>query len=178
MQLAQVVGLSLAVFALVAMIHLGGLTLLLQLARFHIHAWKTPWLTVDRVFVPTLLILGLFALHVLEAAAYAAVLLAAGVAVTVEQAAYLSASAYSTAGWTGMEVADGWRVFAALESVAGLLLLGWSTAFLFQTLHRILTTEETHPLPAGAIARRSPRPSGSRSGAPLATNSSETELMQ
>ena len=163
MELLQVLGLSVAMVALAVMMHLGGLTLLLHLARLHIHAWQTPWLAVDRVFVPTVIVVGLFVLHALEAGLYAAVLVAGGVTDNLEQAAYLSASAYSTAGWTGLEVPDQWRVFVALESIAGLLLLGWSTAFLFQTLHRILMTEETHPLPAGAIASRSPRASGSRS---------------
>ena len=71
---------------------------------------------------------------------------------------------------------DGWRLLAAFEAVNGMLLMGWSTAFLFQTLHRILQTEESHPLPVGAIATDadeavedgidSPRSSRSGSGAP------------
>ena len=53
-----------------------------------------------------------------------------------------------------------------LESLNGMLLIGWSTAFLFQNLHRILTNEDDHPLPAGAIAKASPRPNRSGKGAP------------
>ena len=67
----------------------------------------------------------------------------------------------------------------ALEAVNGMLLIGWSTAFLFQVVsHLMEPSDEDHPLPRGAIARLSPRASGSRSGAPSATNSSDTELMQ
>jgi hypothetical protein len=86
-------------------------------------------------------------------------------------------------------LAKAWRLLAAFESLNGILLLGWSTAYLFQTLHRVLQTEETHPLPEGALAEEpagetellidepqaegaavvgitSPRPSRSGRGAP------------
>ena len=47
-----------------------------------------------------------------------------------------------------------WRIVGALEAVNGMLLIGWSTAFLFQVLtHLLEPAEDDHPLPKGAIAR-------------------------
>jgi hypothetical protein len=161
--------------------HMLGLMGLVQLTRLHIEHWRTPWLALDRLLVPLTMVMGLFALHSVEVTAYAALFVGAGAVPNWEDALYLSAGAYSTAGWSELHVPDGWRLLAAFEAVSGMLLLGWSTAFLFQTLHRILQSEESHPLPEGAIATdadeavqeaaadagmASPRPKGSGKGAP------------
>jgi hypothetical protein len=95
-----------------------------------------------------------------------------------EEALYLSIGAYSTAGWADVHPPSGWRVVMSLESVNGLLMVGWSTAFFFHNITRLMVTDESHPLPMGAIALDSPRPRRSGKGSPPRTNSSETELMQ
>jgi hypothetical protein len=154
--LAQELLTVLAMMAGTAVLHMLGLTGLTRLTRLHIERWRTPWLALDRLLAPLLMVLGLFALHGLEVAAYAAVYREVHAVGGWEAALYLSAGAYSTAGWTGVALAKGWRLLAAFESLNGILLLGWSTAFLFQTLHRILQTEETHPLPEGALAEDPP----------------------
>ena len=142
----------LAMMAATVVLHMLGLTGLTHLTRLHIERWRTPWLVVDRLLAPFLMVVGLFGLHALEVAAYAVVYRQIGAVRGWEPALYLSAGAYSTAGWTGVTLARAWRVLAAFEALNGILLLGWSTAFLFQTLHRILQTEATHPLPEGALA--------------------------
>ena len=139
--------------AATVLLHTLGLASLTQLTRLQIEHLRTPWLRVDRLVTPLGMVIGLFLLHATEVAGYAA--LYRGLSDDLpdwESAFYVSAGAYSTAGWTGVTVPAGWRVLAAFESLNGILLLGWSTAFLFQTLHRILQTEETHPLPEGALA--------------------------
>jgi hypothetical protein len=159
--------------------HMLGLMALLQATRLHIEHLRTPWIQVDRLLVPLTMVMGLFLLHSLEVLAYAGVYMAEGATETWENGLFLSAGAYSTAGWAELHVPDGWRLLAAFEAVNGMLLMGWSTAFLFQTLHRILQTEDSHPLPEGAIATdadedvadgeddmASPRPSGSGKAAP------------
>ena len=145
----------LAVLGMVAatvVVHMLGLTGLVRLTRLHIEHFRTPWLSVDRLLVPLAMVMGLFLLHAAEVFGYATLFRVGDAEPNWEEAIYLSAGAYSTAGWSGLHVPDGWRVLAAFEAVNGMLLVGWSTAFLFQTLHRILQTEESHPLPEGAIA--------------------------
>lgn len=132
--------------------HVAGLMGLTQLTALHLSYLRTPWLRVDRVLVPMGVAFGLFLLHFAEVFVYALVYRHAQATPDFGNALYLSAGAYSTAGWADVRVPPGWRLVAAFESLNGMLLLGWSTAYLFQTLQRILLTEESHPLPEGAIA--------------------------
>ncbi|MFL5295466.1 MAG: ion channel [Phenylobacterium sp.] len=180
--LARELLLAAAMAASMVIVHMLGLTSLVRLTQLHIEHFRTPWLQVDRLLVPLTMVMGLFLLHSLEVFAYAALYMGEHTTRAWADALYLSAGAYSTAGWADLHVPDGWRLLAAFEAVNGMLLMGWSTAFLFQTLHRILQTEESHPLPEGAIAEEpavdevqdaaadagiaSPRPSRSGSGAP------------
>jgi hypothetical protein len=147
---------SAAMVALMILAHLLGLAALLQTTRWYVRHLKSPWLTFDRFAVPLLMGVGLFALHTGEIWAYALLFRHLGVP-SFETALYVSTSAYSSASLNYFDARPAWRLLAAHESVAGMILLGWSTAFLFATLSRILTTEETHPLPEGAIA---PEPAG------------------
>ncbi|MDB5446745.1 MAG: channel TrkA-N, partial [Phenylobacterium sp.] len=170
---------SFGMIGLMVVTHVIGLFTLVRLIRVHIEHFRTPWVTLDRLLVPLTMGTWLFFLHGLEVTAYAVVYQLVGATRSWDEALYLSAGSYSTAGWAGIRVPEAWRLTTALEALSGMLLVGWSTAFLFQTLHRILATEENHPLPEGAIAVEpeeetsdnvSPRDSGSGKAAPDATN--------
>jgi hypothetical protein len=169
---------SLGMVALMVVVHMLGLTGLIRLTDLHLKHLRTPWLSLDRLVVPLGIVTGLFILHGIEVVTYAVAYIVLGVVRDLETALYVSAGSYSTAGWAGVHIEDSWRVMVALEGLNGLILIGWSTAFLFQTLQRLLAGEHGHPLPEGAIAKVSPRDSRSGSGAPVGTNSSDTELMQ
>lgn len=174
LQLATSAGL----YLLTIVIHILGLTGLAELGRVHLNYWRTPWLSVDRLLIPTVLAFGLFLLHGLEILIYALIFNGVGASENFITALYYSVGSYSTADVAELTLAPEWRLIGALESLNGFLLIGWSTAFLFQNLHRILNSEDAHPFPVGAIARPSSRPSRSGRGAPPGTNSSDTELMQ
>jgi len=150
--LARELVVLLAMVAMTVVAHMLGLLGLTHATRLHLEHFRTRWLALDRLLVPLTMVMGLFALHAFEVGLYAAAFQAARATFSWEEALYLSAGAYSTAGWAGVTIPPEWRLLAAFESLNGMLLLGWSTAFLFQSLHRILQTEETHPLPEGAIA--------------------------
>ena len=139
-------------FGLTILIHLVGLTSLLAFARLHIERLRTPWLQLDRLLVPLSLALGIFLIHGAEVAAFGALARGLDATGTWERAVFVSAAAYSTASTADGSFPHAWRVTVSLEALNGVLLIGWSTAFLFQTLHRILTTEEGNPLQEGAIA--------------------------
>lgn len=137
-------------------IHLAGLDLLQATLRWHLKR-LTLWVHIDRKVVPMGIVLGLFAVHGVEIWLYALVYWRTGVIPQLAQALYFSISAYSTLGETGTLLPDGWRVVGALEAINGMLLIGWSTAFLFQILRHLMWEDEAQELPRGAIARRSPR---------------------
>ncbi len=138
---------------LTAVIHLIGLTALLKLAGYHVRHWRAPWLEVDRILVPLIMVLGLLHMHSLEILAYAILYCVAGAVSGWLEAVFVSAGAYSTMGLEGIQLPLPWKLLAAMESMNGMLLTGWSTAFLFQNMHRILVDEKDHPLPVSAIAK-------------------------
>ena len=54
-----------------------------------------------------------------------------------ETALYFSAVTFSTIGYGDIVPNVGWRLFAALEGINGLLLIGWSTAYLIAAGTRV-----------------------------------------
>ena len=154
-------GLSTLIVSVTVLIHLAGLDLLQLLTRVHLERFAT-WIDLDRIVVPVGIVLGLFVVHGVEIWLYALIYWQLHLLPNLESALYFSTSAYSTLGETGAVLPVAWRVMGVLEAVNGMLLIGWSTAFLFQILQHLMWGESDHPLPRGAIARASPRPRGSR----------------
>jgi hypothetical protein len=135
-------------------IHLAGLDILQILLRWHLHRLER-WVQANRVLVPIGIVMGLFVVHGAEIWLYALAYLKAGVFKGLEQSLYFSVSAYSTLGEGRSGMPISWRIVGALEAINGMLLLGWSTAFLFQTLGHLMWDEDgVAGLPRGAIARR------------------------
>ncbi len=145
-----------AIVSATVVIHLAGLDILQALTSWHIER-LTRWIHLDRVIVPLGIVLGLFVLHGAEIWLYALVYWKAGMLGSLEQALYFSISAYSTAGETGAILPVRWRIVGVIEAVNGMLLIGWSTAFLFQILTHLMW-DDASALPRGAIARSARRP--------------------
>lgn len=156
--LANQLLISTAVVTATVLVHLLGLDVLQALLRWHLERF-TRWINLDRVLVPLGVVLGLFVLHGLEIWLYALIYWKMQMLPTLEQALYFSTSSYSTVGETGAILPDRWRIVGVLEAINGMLLIGWSTAFLFQILHHLMWDDsDNHPLPKGAIARASKPP--------------------
>ena len=83
------------------------------------------------------IVLTLIAVHGLEIWAYALLYMAIGALTGLEEALYYSTISYSTVGYHDEMMPDSWKLLGAFESVAGMILLGWSTAFFFRMLGRI-----------------------------------------
>lgn len=154
-------GLSTVIVCATVLIHLIGLDLLQLLTKLHLERFAT-WIHLDRIVVPVGIVLGLFVVHGLEIWLYALAYWKLGIMPDLENALYFSTSAYSTLGETGSVLPVAWRVVGVLEAVNGMLLIGWSTAFLFQILQHIMWEDSDQALPKGAIAKASPRSRGSR----------------
>jgi hypothetical protein len=156
--LAHQLFVSTVLVAATVLVHLVGLDVLLSLTGAHLRRFQTAWLRLDRLLAPLGIVLGLFVLHGLEIWLYAFAYRLLGALPNLEQALYFSISAYSTLGEAGAAMPATWRVVGVLEAVNGMLLIGWSTAFLFHVLNHLLITTEEHPLPRGALSRRRDRP--------------------
>jgi hypothetical protein len=83
------------------------------------------------------IVIALVALHGLEIWLYAVVYLVVGAVENLEQALYFSTISYSTVGYSDAHIAADWRLLGAFESILGVILLGWSTAFFIRMLSRI-----------------------------------------
>ena len=79
----------------------------------------------------------LFTVHAIEIAIFGAFYLVVGAAGSLDYALFVSASSYTTAGAGADRLPDGWRLLGEAEAVVGLLLVGWSTAYLVQKLNKL-----------------------------------------
>lgn len=158
MSLLDQLAIATALVSATIVIHLIGLDLLQAVVRWHLRRFG-GWVALDRVTVPLGIVLGLFVLHGLEIWLYALFYWLAHVLGTLETALYYAISAYSTLGETGTLLPKEWRIVGVLEAINGMLLIGWSTAFLFQALNHLMWEDDDaqRPLPRGAIARRPAR---------------------
>jgi hypothetical protein len=145
--------LSTALVSATVVVHLIGLGILQRLVRLHLERFLIL-VHLDRVIVPLGVVLGLFVVHGAEIWLYALTYEAMGLTGTLEDALFISTSSYSTIGEAaGLMPAD-WRLVGVLEGVNGMLLIGWSTAFLFQLLNHLMTDDEEIQAQRGAISRR------------------------
>lgn len=83
------------------------------------------------------IVMAILALHGLEIWAFALAYLGIGATAGLEDALYFSTISYSTVGYNDTHIAPEWRLLGAFESILGMVLIGWSTAFFFRILGRI-----------------------------------------
>lgn len=83
------------------------------------------------------IVMAILALHGLEIWAFALVYLKIGATAGLEDALYFSTISYSTVGYNDTHIAPEWRLLGAFESILGMVLIGWSTAFFFRILGRL-----------------------------------------
>jgi voltage-gated potassium channel len=76
-------------------------------------------------------------LHLAQVALWAFVFWRAGELPNLETAVYFSLVTYTTIGFGDVVLGPGWRVLAGIEGLTGLVLVGWSTAFVFAIVNRM-----------------------------------------
>lgn len=83
------------------------------------------------------IVVAILALHGVEIWLFAFVYLGTGAIAGLENALYFSTISYSTVGYNDTHVDPAWRLLGAFQSILGMVLIGWSTAFFFRMLGRI-----------------------------------------
>jgi voltage-gated potassium channel len=76
-------------------------------------------------------------LHLIQVVLWAFVFLRAGQLPNLETAVYFSLVTYTTIGFGDVVLGPGWRVLAGIEGLTGIVLIGWSTAFVFAIVNRM-----------------------------------------
>lgn len=82
-------------------------------------------------------VLALIFLHGIEIAAYAALFDLVGALPNFGQALYFSTITYAAIGYDDLGVSPDWKMVAAVEGINGIMMLGWSTAFLVTAVSRV-----------------------------------------
>jgi hypothetical protein len=134
--------LSVATMLIIAtvIIHLLGLSILTFILRArewrHEARNQTPH-PFKEVLTILFVVLGIFATHGVEIWLYAIVYhWGFGLFHDIEEAVYFSIENFIALGYGDLFLPKQWRVVGALESVNGLVLVGWSTAFLVTIVGR------------------------------------------
>jgi hypothetical protein len=135
--------LALAVFmvGLTVVIHFVGLLALMWWLRTRAHRFRAHESAIGQGVVIVCVVLGLVAFHTLEIWVYAAVYRVIGALPDFESALYFSTTSFTTLGYGDIVLDKGWRLLGAIEGANGLLLFGWSTAFLLSVVSRMRVLE-------------------------------------
>lgn len=56
---------------------------------------------------------------------------------TVEKALYFTTVSFTTVGYGEIVLDEKWRILPAIASINGMILFGWSTAFIFEIMAKL-----------------------------------------
>ncbi len=90
-----------------------------------------------RAIALSLTIIGIFASHVIQIWVWAIFYFFVEEIPTWESALYFSTSSYTTVGYGDLILSEEWRLLGSIEAINGMILFGWSTAFIFAGVRRI-----------------------------------------
>lgn len=124
-----------------ALIHGWGLMGMSRFFNLTDEALLHKQLSARSIFLVAFVAVLLFALHALEIGLVASAYLIGGAVRQVEHALTISASYYTTTGAGSDELPAGWRLIGDAESLLGLLMIGWSTAYLVRKIDRLQERE-------------------------------------
>lgn len=122
-------------------VHFFGLIALLWVLRSRAHALQAHESPMRQGAAIVLVMLGLMSIHTIEVWVYALAYLAIGALGDLETALYFSTTSFTTIGYGDVVLDRKWRLVAAIEGANGLLLFGWSTAFLIAVTRRVRVLE-------------------------------------
>jgi Ion channel len=121
--------------------HFGGLLSLTWLLREGGHRFHAHERASGQGALILFVVLGLVAIHTVEIWLYGCAYMAVGALPDFEEALYFSTASFTTLGYGDIVLDHHWRLLGAIEGANGLLLFGWSTAFLFSVTGRLRTLE-------------------------------------
>ena len=116
-------------------IHLTGLAFLVRMLRSH-HRLVRPLKRAPVAILLTATIM-IFVIHAAEIWLYALLYVLLGAIDSFEVALYFSTSTYSSVGYGDVVLGEDWRILGAIEGATGLIMIGWSTAFLVSLLGQL-----------------------------------------
>lgn len=122
-------------------LHFFGLLGLLWVLRNRGHRFQAHVSWVGQGAAILFVVIGLVAVITAEIWLYALAYLAVGALGELEAALYFSTTSFTTLGYGDVVLDQRWRLLGAIEGANGLLLFGWSTAFLISVTGRMRALE-------------------------------------
>ncbi|MEO5973401.1 MAG: ion channel [Sphingomicrobium sp.] len=116
-------------------VHLVGLAVLVRVLRSQHRFAKRLQITPLTLLLAASI--GLFALHTIEIWLYAVLYLLLGAINDFETSLYFSTVTYASVGYGDVLLPKPWRILGAIEGATGIIMLGWSTAFLVSLLAQL-----------------------------------------
>ena len=133
--------LATAMVTATVVIHFTGLLALLRMLGYRGHGFRAHESTLGQGALIVSVVLGLFVIHTVEIWLYAVVYVAIGAVTGFETALYFSTTSFASIGYGDIVLDTHWRLVSAIEGVNGLILIGWSTAFLLSLMTRLRSLE-------------------------------------
>ena len=97
-----------------------------------------------KVILITITVFGVFCANVVQIWVWAAafLFLEAEPIQTFEEALYFSTSSFTTAGYGDLVLSKEWRLMGSFEAANGMILFGWSTAFIFDVVSKLYKKDD------------------------------------
>jgi voltage-gated potassium channel len=127
--------LATAMVIMTVLVHLFGLAMLMRVLRSHTRIFRR--LAIMPLTLLLAATIGIIAIHTFEIWLYALLYLQLGTFSHFEQSLYFSTVTYATIGYGDVVMPHEWRILGAIEGAAGIIMLGWSTAFLISLLTQL-----------------------------------------
>ncbi len=128
---------SLVLTGVTVLLHgVGTLGIILRISSIWKKKRQAQKTVLAEIMVMRLVVL-LLLLHLVEAAVWAAYYFAAGLLETPESALYFSLTSYGTLGYGDVVLAGSWRMLGPIESLVGVLMMGWSTGIIVAVILRV-----------------------------------------
>ena len=132
--------LGLLLVAVSVVIHAVGTIYWVRRLGRHIDAAAVPFQTIHSLRILLSTMLALSTLHLVQIYIWAFAcmhLLPNSAFSSIEEAIYFSFVTFTTLGYGDVTLTNVWRILSGFEALSGVLLIGWSTAFLYAVLGRV-----------------------------------------